>query len=64
VAGAVYRFHKNGWDYDKAYAEMKNYDFSSGLVHGALKSYVKNYAKRFAAQRPVTAEMQAAAEVN
>jgi tyrosine-protein phosphatase SIW14 len=44
VAGAVYRFTKYGWDYDKVYSEMKNYNFSSGLVHGSLKSYVKSYA--------------------
>jgi hypothetical protein len=37
---------KYGWDYDTAYKEMKNYNFSSGLVHGALKSYVKDYASR------------------
>jgi len=43
VAGAVYRFTKYGWDYDKAYLEMKNYNFSSGLVHGSLKGYVKDY---------------------
>jgi tyrosine-protein phosphatase SIW14 len=51
VAGAVYRFTKYGWDYDKAYAEMKNYNFSSGLVHGALKGYVKDYAKRMQEQQ-------------
>ncbi|HEY8560550.1 MAG TPA: tyrosine-protein phosphatase [Pyrinomonadaceae bacterium] len=45
VAGAVYRFTKYGWDYDKAYKEMKNYNFSSGLVHGSLKSFVKDYAE-------------------
>jgi protein tyrosine/serine phosphatase len=45
VAGAVYRFTKYGWDYDKAYQEMKNYNFSSGLVHGSLKGYVKDYAE-------------------
>jgi protein tyrosine/serine phosphatase len=50
MTGAVYRFTKYGWDYDKAYREMKNYEFSSGLVHGALKSYVKNYAKRMETQ--------------
>ena len=44
VAGAVYRFTKYGWDYDKAYREMKNYNFSSGLVHGSLKVYVRDYA--------------------
>jgi tyrosine-protein phosphatase SIW14 len=45
VAGAVYRFTKYGWDYDKAYQEMKNYNFTSGLVHGSLKSFVKDYAE-------------------
>jgi protein tyrosine/serine phosphatase len=46
VAGAVYRMTKYNWDYDQAYAEMKNYNFSSGLVHGSLKSYVKNYSEK------------------
>ena len=55
ITGAVYRMEKYGWDYDKLYAEMKNYNFSSGLVHGKLKTYVKKYAKR-----PQTIERQAA----
>ena len=46
ITGAVYRMEKYGWDYDKAYTEMKNYNFSAGLVHGSLKSYVRDYAKR------------------
>jgi protein tyrosine/serine phosphatase len=63
VAGAVYRFTKYGWDYDKAYQEMKNYNFTSGLVHGSLKTFVKNYATRFEHQSP-TASVQTAAHVN
>jgi tyrosine-protein phosphatase SIW14 len=55
VAGAVYRFTKYGWDYDKAYREMKNYNFSSGLVHGSLKSYVKDYY----AEKMVKAQQEA-----
>lgn len=51
VAGAVYRFTKYGWDYDQAYREMKNYNFSSGLVHGALKGYVKDYAEKMKTQQ-------------
>ena len=43
VAGAVYRFENYGWNYDTAYKEMKNYNFYSGLFHGKLKSYVKDY---------------------
>lgn len=46
VAGAVYRYENYGWDYDKAYKEMKNYDFSWWLVHGRLKSFVKDYYEK------------------
>lgn len=49
ITAAAYRMSKYGWDYDTAYKEMKNYNFSSGLVHGSLKSYVKNYANRLKA---------------
>ena len=52
ITAAVYRMTKYGWDYDKAYQEMKNYHFTSGLVHGALKGYVKDYAQKLAAQGP------------
>jgi protein tyrosine/serine phosphatase len=45
VLGAVYRYEKYGWDYEKAYREMKNYNFTWWLVHGMLKSYVKDYAE-------------------
>lgn len=51
VVGAVYRFTKYNWNYDQAYTEMKNYDFSVGLVHGALKSYVKDFAKDMDARK-------------
>lgn len=44
--GAVYRFTEYGWDYDRAYKEMKNYDFSWWMVHGRLKSFVKDYAEK------------------
>ena len=55
ITGAVYRMEKYGWDYDTVYKEMKNYNFSSGLVHGKLKSYVKDYAREFAARPKTTA---------
>lgn len=55
VAGAVYRFTKYSWDYDQTYREMKNYNFSSGLVHGALKSYVKDYFKEMSAEKTTQA---------
>lgn len=62
VAGAVYRFTKYNWGYDQAYKEMKNYDFSSGLVHGALKSYVKSYAREIEARKAQPSVLQEAAQ--
>jgi protein tyrosine/serine phosphatase len=61
VAGAVYRFNKYNWNYDQAYKEMKNYNFTSGLVHGSLKSFVKKYAKGFVAEKAQTTSVQASA---
>jgi tyrosine-protein phosphatase SIW14 len=43
VMGAVYRFTHNHWNYDQAYAEMKQYDFYSRWGHGPLKKYVQDY---------------------
>jgi protein tyrosine phosphatase (PTP) superfamily phosphohydrolase (DUF442 family) len=59
VAGAVYRFTKYGWDYDQAYKEMKNYDFSSGWVHGALKDFVEDYAAKLRKDKPAVAVVAA-----
>lgn len=47
ITAAVYRFNNDGWDYEKTYEEMKNYDFSSWMVHGRLKTFVKDYYKKF-----------------
>jgi protein tyrosine/serine phosphatase len=58
--GAVYRINHDGWDYDKTYLEMKNYEFSAGLFHGALKSFVKRYAQTADTQRTETAKVAAA----
>jgi protein tyrosine/serine phosphatase len=49
--GAVYRASHDGWDYDKIYTEMRNYQFSPGLFHGALKSFVKDYSQKAIAQK-------------
>ena len=50
VMGAVYRFNKYGWDYDKVYSEMKNYDFYTRWGHGAMKDYVQDYAAHLRTQ--------------
>lgn len=43
VMTAIYRMTHDGWDADRAYSEMKQYDFERGLGHGALKDYVYDY---------------------
>ncbi len=37
---AIYRITHDGWSADKAYQEMKHYDFEYGMGHGSLKNYV------------------------
>ena len=61
LTGAIYRFEKYGWDYDKAYAEMKNYDYSSWPVHFNIKEYVQNYAKEMKSRKAAQAKVQSAA---
>lgn len=43
VMGAVYRMSHDGWDFDRAYQEMKDYDFYTRFGHGSLKDYVQDY---------------------
>lgn len=43
VIGAVYRMQQ-GWDFDKAYKEMKDYDFYTRFGHGSLKDFVEDYS--------------------
>jgi protein tyrosine/serine phosphatase len=43
VMGAVYRMNHDGWDFDRAYSEMKQYDFYTRWGHGSLKDYVQDY---------------------
>jgi tyrosine-protein phosphatase SIW14 len=40
---AVYRMTHDGWNFDKAFAEMMKYDFGYGFGHGPLKNYVYGY---------------------
>lgn len=46
VMGAVYRFTKYGWNFEKVYAEMKNYDFYTRWGHGYFKKFVEDYWQR------------------
>ena len=50
VVGAVYRFRHDGWDYERAYAEMKEYDFYTRWGHGPMKQFVLDYWRQHQAQ--------------
>ena len=53
--GAVYRFNKYGWDYDKVYREMENFDFySSG--HQKSLDFVVDYSKKMIAEHQAMAK--------
>ena len=52
--GAVYRFAQ-GWDYDKVYAEMLNYDFYTSSGHQKALDFVQDYSKKIVAQRAAAA---------
>ena len=43
IMTAIYRMTHDGWNADRAYEEMKQYDFESGFGHGGLKDYVYDY---------------------
>lgn len=51
VIGAAYRYTKYGWNYDQVYKEMKDYNYSNGLVHGKLGSFVKKWGSRLADEK-------------
>ena len=44
VMGAVYRVTHDGWGFDQAYKEMKNYDFYTRFGHGSLKDFVQDFS--------------------
>src|SRR5688572_14016168 len=46
VTGAVYRFTKYGWDYDKTYAEMLKFNFDTGWGRKVMKTFVQDYAAK------------------
>lgn len=46
MMGGVYRVANYGWDYDEAYKEMKKFNYSSWVFHGAMKTYVKEFARK------------------
>jgi len=50
---AVYRVEEYGWDFDKIYQEMKNYDFYTSFGHESQKQFVVDYINQVKAQKAV-----------
>ena len=58
VVGAAYRYTNYGWDYEQVYKEMKDYNYSNGLVHGKLGSFVKKLGQKRAEAEAAAATSQ------
>jgi len=43
VMTAVYRMNQDGWNADRAYAEMQQYGFGPAFLHSTLKDFVFSY---------------------
>lgn len=61
LIAAVYRFHHDKWNFDQAYAEMKEFDFYTSNGHGKQLDFVRDYWQQFQAKQsnasvPATAE--------
>jgi protein tyrosine/serine phosphatase len=48
--GAVYRFNHDHWNFDQAYAEMKEYDFYTSNGHGKQLDFIQDYWRDFQAK--------------
>ncbi len=46
LMGAVYRMKIDGWNYERTYKEMKDYDFYTRWGHGPIRDYVQDYWRR------------------
>ena len=63
VMTAVYRMTFEGWAVEKAYQEMKDYDFYTRFGHGEMKKFVFDYWKELQAKRKEAAAMPTATTV-
>ena len=49
IMAAVYRFNHDHWNYDQAYAEMKQYDFYTSNGHEKQLTFIQDYWQQFQA---------------
>jgi protein tyrosine/serine phosphatase len=51
LIAAVYRFNHDKWNFDQAYAEMKQFDFYTSNGHGKQLDFVRDYWQEFQAKQ-------------
>jgi len=51
LIGAIYRFNHDHWNYDQAYAEMKQFDFYTSNGHGKQLDFVQDYWQAYQAKQ-------------
>jgi len=61
---AVFRMDMQGWDADRAYTEMKDYDFYTRWGHKAMKKFVFDHYRSLLQQRSETQKAQIAASAD
>jgi len=54
VMAAIYRMSVDGWDIERAYREMKHYEFYTRWGHGCYKDYVYDYYRELQARAAQT----------
>ena len=64
VTGAAYRFTKYGWDYDKVFKEMENYNFDTSYGRKVMKDFVVDYANKMKKQHVAAASTESTITVN
>jgi protein tyrosine/serine phosphatase len=48
---AIYRVRHDNWDIQRACDEMDKYGFNTGLGHGGLKDFVRDYCSHYTASK-------------
>lgn len=60
VMTAVYRIMVDGWDMDRSYAEMKQYDFYTAWGHQAMKDYIFDFYNDTKQKETIATHLKAA----
>jgi protein tyrosine/serine phosphatase len=54
VMAAIYRFNHDNWNFDQAYAEMKQFDFYTSNGHGGQLDFIQDYWQQLQSSKQST----------